>query len=449
MGDKWREYRIGEIAEIVGGGTPSTKEEDNFGGTIPWLTPKDLSGYPYRYISHGERNITEKGLSNSSAKLLPEKTVLLTTRAPVGYVAIAKNPVTTNQGFRSLVLHEGFDPEFVYYLLKINTEFLKNHASGTTFGELSGSTLKNLKFLFPPLPEQKAIASILGALDDKIELNRKMNETLEAMARAIFKSCFSYPFDGLKYLQAETPSPDLTGHPLPLGEGRGEGELELVDSPLGKIPKGWRVKSIGDVVEIIKGRSYKSSELMPSSTALVTLKSVARGGGYRPEGLKSFVGDYKPEQELKVGELVIACTDVTQAAEVIGKPAIVRGDSRFETLVASLDLLIVRSTTKYISIPFLYLLFRTDDFQAHIYAHTNGTTVLHLDKKSVPSFKFVCPPDVILQKFSEVSIPLFNKIETNETESRTLASIRDALLPKLLSGEIRVKDAERFVEKRT
>ncbi|MBI4653788.1 MAG: restriction endonuclease subunit S [Nitrospirae bacterium] len=190
MGDKWKEYKIDDIAEVVGGGTPSTKEADNFGGTIPWLTPKDLSGYSYRYISHGERNITENGLANSSAKILPVHTVLLTTRAPVGYVAIAKNPVTTNQGFRSLVLREGFNPEFVFYLLKINTEFLKNHASGTTFGELSGSTLKSLKFLFPPLPEQKAIASILGALDDKIELNRKMNETLEAMARAIFKSWF-------------------------------------------------------------------------------------------------------------------------------------------------------------------------------------------------------------------------------------------------------------------
>lgn len=251
-----------------------------------------------------------------------------------------------------------------------------------------------------------------------------MNETLEAMARAIFKSWF-VDFN---------PIPGLGPH------------KEWQDSPLGKIPKGWRVKSIEDVVETIKGRSYKSSELMPSSTALVTLKSIARGGGYRPDGLKPFTGDYKPEQVLKAGELVIACTDVTQAAEVIGKPAIVRFNPSFETLVASLDLLIVRPIMKYISIPFLYLLFRTDDFQAHIYAHTNGTTVLHLDKKGVPSFKFVCPPDEILQKFSEVSVQLFNKIENNEIESNQLASIRDALLPKLLSGEIRVKDVESFVE---
>lgn len=140
MEDKWKESAIADIAEVVGGGTPSTKDDSNFGGSIPWLTPKDLSGYLYRYISHGERNITDKGLANSSARLLPANSVLLTTRAPVGYVAIAKNSVTTNQGFRSLVLRNGFNSEFVYYLLKANTEYLKNHASGTTVVALYGAT---------------------------------------------------------------------------------------------------------------------------------------------------------------------------------------------------------------------------------------------------------------------------------------------------------------------
>jgi very-short-patch-repair endonuclease len=105
-------------------------------------------------------------------------------------VAIAANPISTNQGFRSLIVHDGFLPEYVYYLLKANTELLKSHATGTTFGELSGSALKRLKFLFPSFPEQRAIAHILSSLDDKIELNRKMNETLEAIARVIFKRWF-------------------------------------------------------------------------------------------------------------------------------------------------------------------------------------------------------------------------------------------------------------------
>ena len=99
---EWREVTIGEIAEVVGGSTPSTKEPENFDGDIPWLTPKDLAGVHDRYVSYGGRNLSRKGLENCSAKLLPRGSVLLSTRAPIGYVAIAKNPVATNQGFRSL-----------------------------------------------------------------------------------------------------------------------------------------------------------------------------------------------------------------------------------------------------------------------------------------------------------------------------------------------------------
>lgn len=150
----WHQAKIKNIAEVVGGGTPSTKDPENFGGDVPWITPKDLSHYNCRYIRKGERNITAKGLSSSSAKFLPSGSVLLTSRAPVGYLAIARNPVTTNQGFRSLILKKGYVPEFVYYLLKLNRERLESYASGSTFKELSGSALKELEFKFPPEEEQ-------------------------------------------------------------------------------------------------------------------------------------------------------------------------------------------------------------------------------------------------------------------------------------------------------
>ena len=112
---EFRSCLIGEIAEIIGGGTPSTKNEDNFGGDIPWITPKDLSDHNEMYISKGERSITKIGLENSSAKLLPANSILFTSRAPIGYVALAKNEITTNQGFKSLVLKDDNDPKFFYY----------------------------------------------------------------------------------------------------------------------------------------------------------------------------------------------------------------------------------------------------------------------------------------------------------------------------------------------
>ena len=195
----WREVKLGEVAEIVGGGTPSTKEPKYWNGSIPWLTPRDLSNFSGRYISGGERNISEMGLLKSSSKLLPKDTVLLTTRAPIGYLAIAENEISTNQGFRSLVAKEQTDSLFLFYLLKQNVKHLKSQSSGTTFGELAGSTLKSLSFLFPPLPEQKAIAEVLSSLDDKIDLLHRQNKTLEDMAQTLFRHWFvenSPPVEG-------------------------------------------------------------------------------------------------------------------------------------------------------------------------------------------------------------------------------------------------------------
>jgi type I restriction enzyme S subunit len=190
MANDWKKYIVDDFADVIGGGTPSTSDSKNFGGDIPWITPKDLSNHRFRYIAHGERNITKQGQNNSNATLLPTGTVLLSSRAPVGYLAIASNPVTTNQGFKSLIAREGFHNEFIYYLLKANVEYLKSQASGTTFGELSGGTLKKLKFRIPSYSKQQDIANILGSLDNKIELNYRMNETLETMAQVIFRRWF-------------------------------------------------------------------------------------------------------------------------------------------------------------------------------------------------------------------------------------------------------------------
>jgi type I restriction enzyme S subunit len=195
----------------------------------------------------------------------------------------------------------------------------------------------------------------------------------------------------------------------------------------------------------VKGRSYKSEELVESDIALVTLKSFNRGGGYRPGGLKPFIGAYKPEQVLEPGEVVIACTDVTQAAEVIGRPAMVRRSPRYKRLVASLDTLIVRPQSGSVTTAFLYLLCITDAFKDHTYAHTTGTTVLHLAKEAVPSFQFSLAPAQLIQTFNLLVASMLSRIEESEIENESLAALRDTLLPKLISGELRVKDAERIV----
>lgn len=179
---EWKECLLSELGAIVGGATPSTKTAANYDdGTIPWITPKDLAGFSGRYIARGERMITERGLASCSTQIMPASSVLFSSRAPIGYVAIAANDLCTNQGFKSVVPNEATDSLFLYYLLKYKKEAIENLGSGTTFKEVSGSTMRNVKVRVPcSLVEQRKIASVLGAVDDKIEENEKINNNLAA-----------------------------------------------------------------------------------------------------------------------------------------------------------------------------------------------------------------------------------------------------------------------------
>lgn len=178
----WIERKISDIGTIVGGATPSTKKPENYEeGKIAWITPKDLSTFAGRYIERGERNITEVGLRSCSTQLLPKNTVLFSSRAPIGYVAIAANEVCTNQGFKSVVPNEKTDPLFLFYLLKYNRDKIEGMGSGTTFKEVSGTTMKNIVVNVPTdKGVQEKIAAILGTIDDKIEENEQINKNLAA-----------------------------------------------------------------------------------------------------------------------------------------------------------------------------------------------------------------------------------------------------------------------------
>ena len=186
------------------------------------------------------------------------------------------------------------------------------------------------------------------------------------------------------------------------------------------------------MVETVRGRSYKSVELAGSDVALVTLKSFARGG-YREDGLKPYTGPYKPHQVVEPGEIVLACADVTQAAEVIGRPAIVPSAPEYRRLVASLDTLIVRPRQEAgMSRAFLYFLLGTPAFTAHALAHSTGTTVLHLAKDAVPNFRFAQPPAELIHAFEAAAGPALSRSQSVRTEAQTLAAQRDTLVTELL-----------------
>ena len=327
--------------------------------------------------------------------------------------------------------------KFISYYLRLPAakDWLIRHAVGATMPNLNTAILSAIPITLPPLTAQKEIAAALGALDDRITLLRETNATLEAIAQALFKSWF-VDFDPVRAKMA--------GHP-PEGMDAATAALfpdTLEESEQGLVPKGWRICRVGDIAEVVKGKSYSSKDLVVSHhTALVTLKSFERGGGFRMDGFKPYVGAYKPAQIVQAGDLIVAYTDVTQAAELIGKPAIVVGVDTFSTLIASLDVGIVRPTQARSTRFFLYGLFNTDVFQALTLAHTSGTTVLHLAKDGIGSFLFPCPPMTLIEKFENLASALMTRKQVNSDAIKTLSELRDTLLPRLISGQLRLPEA--------
>src|SRR5699024_1148215 len=177
--DRWSVDFLTCLGEIVSGGTPLTSNKSYFGENgIPWITPKDLASTDNKYISRGEFDITESGLKNSSAQLMPKGAVLMSSRAPIGYLAIAKNQITTNQGFKSIVPNLNIGSEFIYYTLKRIMPKIKIVGSGSTFKEVSTAVLSRLKIVKPENQVLKAFKQTIHPFSEKIRLLEEENELL-------------------------------------------------------------------------------------------------------------------------------------------------------------------------------------------------------------------------------------------------------------------------------
>ena len=190
----YKKVKISDIGKIVSGATPKTKDVDNYGGSIAWITPADLSGYTSKYISHGSRNITQKGYDSCSTHLMPRGTVLFSSRAPIGYVAIAENPICTNQGFKSIVPNDDIDSEFLYYQLQYLRKKIQEKGSGTTFKEISGKVLGETDIVVPSLEEQSRIVAhieeLFSELDKAVDTLKTTKEQLEVYRQAVLVDAF-------------------------------------------------------------------------------------------------------------------------------------------------------------------------------------------------------------------------------------------------------------------
>lgn len=402
---EWKEVTLGEIGTIVGGATPSTKNTSFYDGNIPWLTPKDLSVNSNKYIFRGERNITEAGFKSCSCKMLPKGSVLFSSRAPIGYVAIAANDMCTNQGFKSVIPNEETDSEFLYYLLKYNKDNIASQGSGTTFAEVSGKTMKDIEVVVPKEKEdQRRIASILSSLDRKIELNNKINADLEEMAQAIFKNWF-VDFE-------------------PFKDGK------FVDSELGMIPEGWKVGTLGDFCKCLLGgtpsrskEEYWNGEVNWINSGEINKFRILEASEKITElGLAKSATKLLPKKTT-----VLAITGAT-----LGQVSLLEIDT-----CANQSVIGVLENTE---IPYEYIYPFIKDRIEMLIQHQTGGAQQHINKDNVESLIFLLPAKNVLEGNISLVRPMYKRIESQCFENLYLSLLRDTLLPRLMSGELEVPE---------
>ena len=394
-------------------------------------TPKKtLSGVPLvtaKIVKNGTINgyteyIAEEDYDKWMVRGFPKVgDVILTTEAPLGEVALLKEEKVALA--QRIVCLRGknnvLDNTYLKYYLQSGKgqKSLSARESGTTVTGIKQAELRRVDIEYPAYDDQRSIASVLSSLDRKIELNNKINAKLEEMAQTIFKNWF-VDFE-------------------PFKDGK------FVESELGMIPEGWKVISLNEILDNVSGYSYKGSELQSSNIAMATIKNFERKGGFKTEGYKEIVisKKIKETQFVDMFDVLVAHTDLTQNAEIVGNPAIVLSKGGYEKLIMSMDLTKVISKIDGITNGLLYCILSTSRFKEHALGYVNGTTVLHMSKKAVPEYTCAFPKDI--NQIRDLCITLdsiYKRMAVTYEEFSRLSALRDTLLPKLMSGELDISE---------
>ena len=452
MAGEWIRVVLADVIELVSGGTPKTNIPEYWNGNIPWLSVADFNA-GFRWVSSAEKHITERGLYESAAKLLSERDIIISARGTVGALAQLAKPMAFNQSCYGVRGRRGIaDTDFIYYFLRQAVAEMKQVAHGGVFDTITRDTFKLIRLSLPPLPEQRAIAHILGTLDDKIELNRKQNETLEAMARALFKAWF-VDFEPVRAKmegrwQRGQSLPGLPAHLYDLFPDRlVESELGETNSPRAnlddgiggpqgggresrRIPEGWEWAPASRLIEFNPREALRKGTVAP----YLEMSALPTSGSWpEPPVLRPFGSGMR----FRNGDTLLA--RITPCLEN-GKTAFVQCLPDNAVGWGSTEFIVMRPRHP-VPKEFGYLLARDDAFRAHAIRSMTGTSGRQrVQADSVAAFPVAMPSsEDSWQEFARVVSPAFKSIKANAEAIETLAQLRDTLLPKLMSGSIRVR----------
>lgn len=395
---EWKEVKLGDvILHSCSGGTPKSNVSEYYDGEIPWLNTKEID---FNRIYQTERNITQKGLDNSSAKWIDEKCVIIAMYgATAGKIAINMIPLTTNQACCNLKVDDRLaDFRYIYYFLKKDFKFLASLANGGAQQNLNSQIIKDYVIKLPSLSIQKEISDLLWTIDAKIEMNNKLNEKLEEMAQAIFKSWFVdfEPFKNQPFHETE----------------------------IGRIPVGWEVRSLGDITKQIKekvGPNRKIKVLSPINTGELTLSE-----------------DYFSKQ---VYSKDISKYIVVQKNHFAYNPARVnigslgRNEYDFDGCVSPVYV-VFEVSEEYEN--YFDLFRKQKTFINSVISLAIGGVRQSLSYNDFSFINIVVPPRNVIKRFNNIYTELYKSIKGNKEENQRLASLRDTLLPRLMSGEIKI-----------
>jgi type I restriction enzyme, S subunit len=451
MGSEWQELKLSDAVNLIGGGTPKRSHPEYWGGPIPWLSVKDFNN-DYRHVGSAQESISELGLSKSSTKILEEGQLIISARGTVGALAQLSRSMAFNQSCYGIdAKPDRVTNDFLYYLIKYSIANFKQITHGAVFDTITRETFDHILVTLPPLTEQRTIAHILGSLDDKIELNRRMNETLEAMAKALFSSWF-IDFDPVidNALSAGNFIPEELQARAALRESLCDARKPLPDDirdlfpsefkfteKMGWIPKGWEIRSVEDVVEVNPRVPLKKNVV----ASFVDMKALPNCGFSVMEIEKK---PYSGGAKFNNGDVLLA--RITPCLEN-GKTGIVDFLDGDEVGFGSTEFIVLRSKgairTAYIACLSRYIGFRDHCIQSMV-----GSSGRQRVQNACFSNYYLALPSahVLLTSFDKLVSGNFGKIAKHTEQTRVLSNFRDTLLPKLLSGEIRIPEAEQLLE---
>ena len=419
MTDKWAERMLGELTDNFDAVRVPVKQADRQPGPYPYYGASGVVDRVDDYLFDGEYLLIAEDGEN-----------LRTRNTPIAFLANGKFWVNNH----AHIVRGNHKTNTRYLMYALSELDISGYLTGSTMPKLTQGNMNRISLLTPLLPEQRAIAHILGTLDDKIELNRRMNETLEAMARALFKSWF-VDFDPVRAKMAGRD----TGLPQDLADLFPD---RLVDSDLGEIPEGWRIRQLGEMAIVVDYLHSRKPERQKDGPVLIQVFNIG------PTGRLDFSNPYNVTEddyaewtrrmEVLPGDLVVTKTGRVGAVGQMPKGY----KAAMGRNMVGVRAILGRSLPGFLKDSLL-----SDRMCREMMRNTNDGTILRsLHVKAISQLQEVLPPYDLVSSYEALIAPVHAKLEQNDVESKTLATMRDVLLPKLVSGEIHLHAAERAVE---